>query len=87
MEKVGMKIGGTRALKLLQDNGAVTTSEGLTMIPRGLVERALKSVPKELVLYTRDGEPSMKINGDNPVYFGTHADQLEIVDPFSGSVR
>ena len=87
MEKVGMKIGGTRALKLLQDNGAVTTTEGLTMIPRDLVERALKSVPKELVLYTRDGEPCMTINGHNPVYFGTHADQLEIVDPFSGSVR
>jgi len=87
MKEVGMKIGGARALKLLQDNGATTTSEGLTMIPRELVERALKSVPKELVLYTRDGKPSMTINHDNPVYFGTHADQLEIVDPFSGSVR
>ncbi|KJS85853.1 trimethylamine methyltransferase family protein [Desulfosporosinus sp. BICA1-9] len=87
MENVGMKIGGTRALKLLHDNGAVTNGEGLTIIPRGLVERALKSVPKELVLYTRDGEPSMKINNDNPVYFGTHADQLELVDPLSGSVR
>ncbi|TGE39206.1 trimethylamine methyltransferase [Desulfosporosinus fructosivorans] len=87
MENVGMKIGGTRALKLLHDNGAVTTGDGLTIIPRGLVERALKSVPKELVLYTRDGEPSMKINNDNPVYFGTHADQLELVDPLSGIVR
>ncbi|AET67417.1 trimethylamine:corrinoid methyltransferase [Desulfosporosinus orientis DSM 765] len=87
MENVGMKIGGTRALKLLQDNGAKTTSEGLTTIPRGLVEKALKSVPKELLLYTRDGELSMKIDRDNPVYFGTHADQLEIVDPLSGSVR
>ncbi|AET67418.1 trimethylamine:corrinoid methyltransferase [Desulfosporosinus orientis DSM 765] len=87
MENVGMKIGGTRALKLLQDNGAETTSDGLTRIPRGLVEKALKSVPKELLLYTRDGELSMKIDQDNPVYFGTHADQLEIVDPLSGSVR
>ncbi|KJS89170.1 trimethylamine methyltransferase family protein, partial [Desulfosporosinus sp. BICA1-9] len=81
------KIEGARALKLLQDNGALTTSDGLTTIPRGLVERALKSVPKELVLYTRDGEPSMKINNVNPVYFGTHADQLELVDPLSGNVR
>ena len=87
MENVGMKIGGTRALKLLHDNGAETTNEGLTIIPRCLVERALKSVPKELILYTREGEPSMKINQDNPVYFGTHADQLEIVDPLTGSVR
>ncbi|SHI21384.1 trimethylamine methyltransferase family protein [Desulfosporosinus lacus] len=87
MENVGMKIEGTRAFKLLHDNGAVTTNEGFTLIPRELVERALKSVPKELVLYKRDGEPSIKINNVNAVYFGTHADQLELVDPSSGRVR
>lgn len=87
MEKVGMKIAGERTVKLLKDNGAVTTSDGLIQIPEKLLEKALNSAPKELVLYSRDGAPSMVINRENQVYFGTHADQLEFVDPFSQEVR
>lgn len=87
IEEVGMRIDGKRTLKLLRENGATTDSNGATKIPRTLVEKALKTVPKEIVLYTRDGEPHMKINSENKVYFGTHADQLEYVDPFTGKAR
>lgn len=87
MEKIGMKISGDRTVKLLKDHGAHISADGLTRIPAKLVDEALASVPKELRLYTRDGEPSMVINKDGQVYFGTHADQLEFVDPFQGEVR
>lgn len=87
MEKVGMRIAGERTVKLLKDNGAVITADGLTKIPEKLLAKALHSAPKELVLYSRDGAPSMVINSENQVYFGTHADQLEFVDPFSNEVR
>lgn len=87
IERVGMKITGERTLKLLHERGAKTDSEGITRIPREMVEEALRTVPKELTLYTRDGRPHMKITSKNEVYFGTHADQLEYVDPFSGKVR
>jgi trimethylamine--corrinoid protein Co-methyltransferase len=87
MEITGMKIQGERVLKILHENGCQTSAEGLTSIPASLVEKALRLVPKELVLYTRDGEPHMTINSDGQVYFGTHADQLELLDPFTGSAR
>lgn len=87
IEKTGAKITGERTLRLLQEHGARTGDDGLTRLPRALVERALNSVPKELTLYTRDGEPSMQIDSRNQVYFGTHADQLELVDPSTRKVR
>ena len=87
MEQVGMKVSGEHAVKLLLDNGATRGNDGLIRIPRKLVEQALKSAPKEITLYTRDGQPAMVINSENQVYFGTHSDQLEIVDPASNTVR
>jgi len=87
LEKTGARIQGAKALKLLLENGCQTGADGLTRIPRVLVEKALKSVPKQLVLYMRDGDPYMTVNAENQVYFGTHADQLELLDPFTGRVR
>lgn len=87
LEEIGMKIQGERVLGLLKTNGCLTGADGLTRIPKEVVENALASVPRELVLYNRDGEPRMVIDGENRVYFGTHADQLQLVDPFAGTVR
>lgn len=87
MEKVGMKVGGERGLKYLKDAGCMISNEELVKIPRALVEKALEKVPKELILYNRAGEPVMTINGENQVYFGSHADMVEFVDPGSGQVR
>lgn len=87
MQTAGMKFGGERALKLLKSAGAKVNDDGLVIIPEKLLEKALKSVPKELVLYTRDGKPNMTINQENQVYFGTHSDQLFLLDPFTGEHR
>ena len=87
LEEMGMKIQGERVLNLLHEHGCEKSADGLTRIPRTLVEKALQSVPKELILYTRDGEPFITVNREGQVYFGTHADQLELLDPFSGRVR
>ncbi|WP_425058313.1 Glycine betaine methyltransferase [Sporomusa carbonis] len=87
MENVGMKITGERTVKLLLGNGATVGEDGRIRIPHKLVDRALKAAPKEITLYTRDGAPAMVINSENQVYFGTHSDQLEIVDPFTNTVR
>ncbi|HWR05677.1 trimethylamine methyltransferase family protein [Sporomusa sp.] len=87
MENIGMKVTGERSVKLLLDNGATLADDGLIRITRAMVDKALKSAPKEVTLYTRDGEPAMVINSENQVYFGTHSDQLEIVDPFTNTVR
>lgn len=86
MEEVGLKIQGKRILELLYDSGAGKTPDGLTRIPASLVEKALETVPKEFTLYSRDGEPYAKVNRES-IYFGTHADQLEIIDPDGGETR
>ncbi len=87
LEHVGMKITGERAVRLLLGNGAELGADGLVRFPGKLVGQALHSAPKEITLYTRDGQPAMVINRENRAYFGTHADQLELVDPCTGSVR
>jgi len=87
MEEIGMKVSGERSLKLLKDAGARIDNDGRVRVSANLVDRAIKSAPKELVLYNRAGEKAMVINSKNQVYFGTHSDQLEFVDPFEGKVR
>ena len=88
MEKIGMRVGGKRAVDLLTAHGARLGADGLMRIGADMVEKALQSAPKKLVLYNRSGEEAMVIDSENSqVYFGTHSDQLEIVDPFDGGVR
>ena len=87
MEKIGMRIGGQRALNLFEDHGAAVSPDGLVKFPGSLLTQALKTVPEDLILYNRAGEPTMRIGDNSSVYFGCHADMLEIVDPFSGQIR
>lgn len=87
MEKVGIQVGGERSLALLKKAGCSVDSDRRVKIPRKCAEWALKTVPKELVLYNRRGESAMTIDHTHPVYFGCHSDMLEFVDPFTGKVR
>lgn len=87
LEKVGMRMGGERSLKLLKEAGCAVDDGGLVKIPRFLLDWALQTVPKELVLYDRAGELAMTIDRNQPVYFGCHSDMLEIVDPATDQVR
>jgi trimethylamine--corrinoid protein Co-methyltransferase len=86
MEDVGMKIQGERMLEVLLDNGAKRAANGLIRIPAGMIDKALATVPKEFTLFTREGEPYARVNNEN-ILFGTHADQLEIIDPATGEAR
>ncbi|MDR2946252.1 MAG: trimethylamine methyltransferase family protein [Candidatus Adiutrix sp.] len=87
LTKSGMKVGGERSLKLFKDHGAKVDGD-MVWITEKMLDEALKTVPKELNLYKRDGSPYLSINKtDHPVFYGTHADQLEILDPFTGQVR
>jgi trimethylamine---corrinoid protein Co-methyltransferase len=87
MEHVGMKVAGERSVKLLLSNGAKIGNDGRIRISSQMVDNAIKTAPKELILYNRAGGKSMVINGGQQVYFGTHADQLDFVDPFNGKIR
>lgn len=87
LEEVGMRVGGERGIQLLLDAGCHADENNMVKIPRSMVDSALKTVPKTLNLYNRDGELTMTIDRSNQVFFGTHADQLEYVDPDTGKTR
>ncbi len=86
LETVGMKMAGDRTLEKLREKGAIIEGD-LVKFPRSVVEEALRTVPKEVTLYTRDGQPNMVIDSKNNVYFGTHSDQLEILDYKTNKAR
>lgn len=87
LSKHGMRMAGERSLKALAEYGCSVDKSGLVTMSAEVVERALASVPKSLVLYDRAGEPWMTLDQDNNVYFGTHADQLQILDFHTGQAR
>lgn len=82
----GMRITGDRTLEALKKYGCVIDGN-MVKFPAEVVAKALKTVPKELTLYNRDGSPSMVINSKNNVYFGTHSDQLEYLDYKTNTAR
>ncbi|MDR1678083.1 MAG: trimethylamine methyltransferase family protein [Deltaproteobacteria bacterium] len=87
LTKSGSRVGGQRALDLLAKNGA-TIDGDLVKVTESMVEKAIETVPKSLKLYKRDGSPYLEITpGGNQVFYGTHSDQLEILDPFTGQAR
>jgi trimethylamine--corrinoid protein Co-methyltransferase len=55
-------------------------------IPSALAERAFDSVPHEVTLFDRRGEPAMRLGGRR-TFFGTGSDCLNIVDHRSGKRR
>ena len=87
LEHIGMRFQGERAVKLLKDAGVKFEDGGIAKITQAHVEKALKTAPKSLKLYNRDGKEMMTIDSGNQCYFGTHADQLEFVDPINNKVR
>ncbi len=79
LEDFGMKVIGERTKEKLISMGVVFEGD-IAKFPRLVVEKAIETAPKSLTLYTRDGQPHMVIDNENPVFFGTHADQLEYLD-------
>jgi trimethylamine--corrinoid protein Co-methyltransferase len=87
LTSLGMKVGGERALKLFKERGAKVDGDRV-VISEKMLNEALSTVPKELKLYKRDGSPYLEITPNGrQVFYGTHSDQLELLDPFTGKVR
>ena len=80
LETIGMRISGNRILAKFAERGIKPDSEGIVFIPRSLVEWALSVAPHEITLYDIKGSERMRLDSSNRVYFGTHSDQLEILD-------
>jgi trimethylamine--corrinoid protein Co-methyltransferase len=83
LEEIGVKVQDQDALEMLHGIGAYVENDGLVKIPCYLIEKALRSAPKRITLYDRNGTASMVLEGKN-VYFGCSADCLRYLDPFTG---
>jgi len=86
LRRTGVRFFEPEAVKLLREAGADVTDQTLVRIPSHLVEEALRTVPKRIVISDRNGNPSLFLEGHN-VYFGTGTDTPNIIDPFLGKRR
>ncbi len=64
LEGKGVQLHLPEAIDLLKKAGAKVSDENLVHVPPKLVERALSTVPKEVTLYDRSGNPVMPLGGE-----------------------
>ena len=86
LENTGVSINSEEALALLDGAGADVSDSKRVKIPSFIVEQAIRTTPKQVTIYTRDGRPAMFLNGSH-TYFGAVVDNPDILDPYSGKRR
>ena len=79
MERTGVRLYEPEALSLLKERGAHLSDGNRVRIPSWLVEKALTTVPRRIVLCNRNGERVMPLEGHRS-FFGPGSDCLNIID-------
>jgi len=87
LEKTGVTFQSDEAIELLADAGADISDPKRVKIPSYLVEQALRTAPKSISLYTRDGEPAFILNGMTGSHFGAGHDPRMLQDVYTGKTR
>ena len=70
LEKTGIKLEHDEARRLLVDNGGRPYNDQWVRIPAYLAEQALRSAPRQIMLYDQNGQKAMELRDDN-FYYGT----------------
>ena len=78
LKQTGIRVHDAKTLNILGGGGAHIEGNR-ACIPSHLVEFALESAPKEIQIYTRDGQPAMRLSGWN-CHFGNGTDCPNILD-------
>jgi len=86
LERTGVTFESREAIDLLGEAGADVSNPNRVKIPSCMVEQALRTTPKTITIYTRDGEPAMVLNGMTS-HFGGHNALAEYLDPYTGQKR
>jgi len=86
LERIGVRLHLEEAVDLLKKAGAEVRDGNLVRVPRRLVEKALSSVPRQVTLYDRKGNPAMPVGGYRSFY-GPGSDCLNLIDHRSGERR
>ena len=82
MERTGIAYDCQEAIDLLDGAGADVSNPDRVKIPSYLVEQALRTAPKSITLYTREGEAGVVGNGTGS-HFGTILGAPEYLDPYT----
>ena len=85
LERTGVSVPHQEACALLSDAGAKVENE-VAYVPGWLVEKAVNSAPKQIIMYTIDGQPVMRLTNGN-FYFGTGENTVFMIDGSSGERR
>ncbi len=86
LERTGVRFFDPEAVELARRAGASVSEGNRVRIAPRLVERALATAPRRVVLHDRAGHPVMPLEGAR-TYFGPGSDCLNIVDHRSGERR
>lgn len=79
LETIGVKVTHEKAREMLAERGCAIEGD-IVKIPRDLMKWSLEVAPSEFELFTRDGEPAMRLACDGPSYFGTVISSSEMPD-------
>jgi trimethylamine--corrinoid protein Co-methyltransferase len=85
LEKTGLEVRNEEALRLLRENGC-EIEDRRVRIPEELVTECLRKASSEIELYSRDGDRSLLIGGDN-VVFNPGSAAIYFLDPETGEIR
>jgi len=80
LERVGARFYEPEAVEILTQAGCVVSDGHTVRFPAGLIKRSLNTVPGRFTLYTRTGEPAIKVE-PNRCYFGPGPTCCYFVDP------
>lgn len=87
LERTGIAFHCQEAINILGDAGADVSNRNRVKIPSYLVEQALRTAPKMITLYTREGEPAIVLNGTTGSHFGACPDDVNYLDPYTRKRR
>ena len=74
LERTGVAFECQEALDILGEAGADISNPDRVKIPSYLVEQALRTSPKTITLYSREGETAIILNGQTGSHFGARPD-------------
>jgi len=86
LEKTGFKMSHSGAVDMLADAGGQVTGGDWVRLPAVLVEDALRSAPKQIILYDQMGKKAMSLVNGN-AYYGTGSDATFTFDINTGKRR
>ena len=86
LDRVGVCLQLEEAVQLLKKAGAKVSDDNLVRVPSNLVEKALTTVPKKVLLYDRQARPALHL-GNRDCYYGPGSDCLNIIDHRTGTRR